>query len=419
MDEEIQDYGLDVLNDDEIELAEPKNDNDQVRRWFLTINNPMWNIETDKEFEYTPETNIEIIHDLSVLEKKENACFFEYKIIKHKIFNKRTKEYEFTGKIIKRPYFKSYDDVKKFLQRMYDDGLIRYAVGQYEQGVNETPHIHIALTYSNTKRFINVKQDFPTARIEKPKSTNKDCKVYCTKEKTRIAEPFEIGVFVEERERTDIKEFHDAIDNGATNAQLKALDLNLYARYTPEKIERFRQDNLKEKYAFCERDVKITFVYGAPRTGKSTFVTRDLCKGDWKNICRVSNYKVGTFENYQAQDVIIFDEFASQIPLTFMNDLLDRFPLPLPARFANRQACYTRVYIISNYALKDLYKDDQMMLGDSYKAFVARIDEVIYFYDKYRWRYEKSTVKQMEMITDPETLAKVETVFEKRCPDEH
>jgi len=81
-----------------------------------------------------------------------------------------------------------------------------------------------------------------------------------------------------------------------------------------------------------------------------------------------------------------------------MNNLLDRLPLELPARFTNRQACFTEVYIISNLPLGELYKDSPQQVR---QAFLERFHEIIKFTALGKWQYEKrkeDKTIQMELI---------------------
>ena len=87
---------------------------------------------------------------------------------------------------------------------MKELGGLKYAVYQYERGENGTYHIQGFIIYKNSKRFINVKQDFPTAHIIVPRGSNIENRDYCTKKETRVAEPVEIGEFSEMRSRNDI-----------------------------------------------------------------------------------------------------------------------------------------------------------------------------------------------------------------------
>ena len=58
-------------------------------------------------------------------------------------------------------------------------------------------------------------------------------------------------------------------------------------------------------------------------------------------------------------------------------DYLDGYPLALPARYANRQACYETVYLISNIDLKEQYVNVQVKEPETWRAFLRRIHQVI------------------------------------------
>ena len=59
-----------------------------------------------------------------------------------------------------------------------------------------------------------------------------------------------------------------------------------------------------------------------------------------------------------------------------MLNYCDIYPIQLPARYANKFACYETVYIISNWSLEDQYKEVQKDNPESWKAFLRRIHEV-------------------------------------------
>jgi hypothetical protein len=216
---------------------------------------------------------------------------------------------------------------------------------------------------------------------------------YCTKRDTRISEPVEIGEFSEMRSRNDIVQFFEMLKLGASNILLKNTFPVLYSQYKPDAIEKFRQDELKEEYGQRFRDIKVTFIYGNARLGKTTYVYGLY---PMKDICRVNNYYKGTFESYVNQRVLVLDEFTGRIDLPFMNNLLDKFPVDLPARFANRTACFDEVYIVSNLELHQLYKEEQATAPEIYNAFVRRIHNIIRFTALGVWRYELKDGKTVQ-----------------------
>ena len=97
----------------------------------------------------------------------------------------------------------------------------------------------------------------------------------------------------------------------------------------------------------------------------------------------------------------MLDEFTGKIDLPFLNNLLDIFPVQLPARFSNRTACFEQVYIISNLPLESLYKEEQSTARAVYNAFIARIHNVIKFTGVGEWQYIK---KDGERVPPPTQL---------------
>lgn len=59
-----------------------------------------------------------------------------------------------------------------------------------------------------------------------------------------------------------------------------------------------------------------------------------------------------------------------------MLNYLDGYPLTLPARYSNRVACYTKVYIISNLCLSRQYPEVQYESPATYAALLRRIQKV-------------------------------------------
>lgn len=87
---------------------------------------------------------------------------------------------------------------------------------------------------------------------------------------------------------------------------------------------------------------------------------------------------------YIGQDVLCLDEFNSNElnsswNIQFFNNLLDCYPLSLPARYTNRQACYTKVVIIANIPIEKQFVYEQYKYYEIFKAFLRRINYTIKF----------------------------------------
>ena len=87
-------------------------------------------------------------------------------------------------------------------------------------------------------------------------------------------------------------------------------------------------------------------------------------------------YLPGRF-GVRIEDVLVLEEFHSQIPISAMLNYLDIYPLTLPARYTDRIACYTKVYITSNIPLEEQYRDIQRYQMETWRAFLRRVQNVI------------------------------------------
>ena len=95
----------------------------------------------------------------------------------------------------------------------------------------------------------------------------------------------------------------------------------------------------------------------------------------YENVYRVTDYK-HPFDTYKGQDILIFEEFHSNIKIQDMLNYLDGYPLDLPCRYNNKVACYTKVYITSNMSLRDQYVNIQREYEETWNAFLRRIGTV-------------------------------------------
>lgn len=127
------------------------------------------------------------------------------------------------------------------------------------------------------------------------------------------------------------------------------------------------------------REIEVAYIYGAPGTGK----TRSIFEAHGaENICRVTNYRMGkgvSFDAYHGQNVLVFEEFNSQISIEEMLNYLDIYPLMLPARYSDRVACFTQVYITSNLPLEQQYPAIQRERPATWEAFLRRIQTVVHY----------------------------------------
>lgn len=173
-----------------------------------------------------------------------------------------------------------------------------------------------------------------------------------------------------------IKVFFEMVKNGASNMELQEVYPSLYMRER-NKIDSYRQDYYHEKYDFRMRtDLEVTYIYGDPGTGKSSYVVN---KYGLQNIFRTCTYRQGAFDYYNGQDIMVFDEFDSSLEITTLNNYLDIYPVTINARYADRVGCFHKVYIISNLPLSEQYLKEQQEKPIIYEALIRRIHNIVHF----------------------------------------
>lgn len=349
----------------ELDELEVKTTSNQARRWCFTINNPLGiGIE---EIDIT-KTDLEIKEDyynLSYLQ--DNLDYFNFKYVLYESPDEEdalnTKQF-----IVKRPFFKSIEAFREYLTNLEH---WKYSIFQYEKGESGTPHFQGFLIFKIAKRFSTMKLYFPFAHFEKCKGSSAENREYCSKSDTKISGPYEDGEFAEERARTDVSEFLNLVQSGASKKDLAKLSGHLYLKERT-KIEQIYADTF-EDYATQCRDVDVTYIYGDSGVGKSTYIRRKI---GLKNTFFVHKYDNSMFTNYKYQDNIVLDEFKGQIPIQDLNQMLDVMPIEMRGLNCLKYGAYHHVYIISNYMPTELYQDTKEKEPKIFKSFMRRLHKI-------------------------------------------
>lgn len=276
--------------------------------------------------------------------------------------------------------------------------LLYYSMGD-EIGQEQTPHIHIFVAYRSGMRFSSLKRKFPTAHIDYCNGTALENKEYVFKSGEKYHKDEngsyeytdstgkvhkgvhyddtneEYGELPEDRpgKRRDLDELYDLIKSGASTYEI--LETNPQYIDRIDKIEKVRQTLLEEKYKNTWRTLDVTYIWGVTGTGKTRSV---MDRYGYENVYRVTDYD-HPFDSYHGQDVIVFEEFRSSLKIDDMLKYLDGYPLEFPARYMNKQACFTKVYLISNINLKAQYPNVQKQETRTWEAFIRRIHTVQIF----------------------------------------
>lgn len=160
-------------------------------------------------------------------------------------------------------------------------------------------------------------------------------------------------------------------------------------------VEKARQTLLEEKYNTERRNVQVYYIYGETGTGKTRFVMDSF---GYANVYKVTNYE-HPFDRYNGEPVLLLDEFRSSLPFGDMLQYLDIYPCRLPARYADKIACYDKVFIVSNIPLSKQYPNIQVEDSESWNALVRRINKITQFTRNAPF-FETNEVEQIEEIVD-------------------
>lgn len=257
----------------------------------------------------------------------------------------------------------------------------------------EMPHTHVFLYRKGAIRVDTIQKKFPRVHFDACQGTCSEARAYIRKEgkwaETEKAETSVPGTYEEggtmpsEREEGGIRDADliDAIEAGLSTAEIIRRSSKYVFRAAD--IDLLRQTLIADRYRTQDREITIHYLFGPTSSGMigSIYASHPAAE-----ICRITNYgspSTGVrYDSYHEHPVLVFEGFLGQIPLADLLIYLDRHPLMLPARYSDRAACYTTVYIVSSIPLEEQYTAEQRINPDAWKDFISRIDHVVeYFSD--------------------------------------
>ena len=257
----------------------------------------------------------------------------------------------------------------------------KYIAVSKEKGKNGTEHLQGYIEFSNPVPFDRLKKTLPTAHIEKRKGSPQQARDYVFKEGNyadkadTIVEPaIEDGnVPKGQGKRNDLTEIAELLEQGSTPKDIRISYPTHYLRYR-QHIHTMHQEIQEEKYKSVIRDLEIYYVWGESRTGKTGGIYDYYGMED---VYRVNDYQ-NPFDSYAGQDIIILEEYHSNLPMSYLLQLLEGYPLRLTARYMDKIACFTKVFIVSNKTISEQYPNIQQESRATFQAFKNRINQSIH-----------------------------------------
>lgn len=220
---------------------------------------------------------------------------------------------------------------------------VRCAVWSREIGDSGTPHYQGYMCMLKQTKLGGMKKLIEGAHFESCKGNHAQNIAYCTKDPKEgpwwYPDEATVRDYKGQGNRTDIDKLIEKMDSGATVSEIR--------RDMPSMLLYHRPSIIAEVAARLppppdERDVTGLVLWGPTATGKTHYAVHT-----WHPF--FVNPGRGPWDKYESQKTICFDEFDyNNWPITFMNRVLDKWPLDLDCRYANKSAYWTRVLILAN-----------------------------------------------------------------------
>lgn len=198
-----------------------------------------------------------------------------------------------------------------------------------------------------------------------PKSNQK----YCSKD----GDFEEDGDLPQQGERNDIAEFRDAILDGMSEEELIMEYPNMMARY-----DRFYQrcrNLVLKKVARKNIDTtpEVIVIIGDSGIGKSRTCYDNEKIEDIYPLETGDGSKDSVFWcGYNGEEVILIDDFHSDLKLNYMLRLLDRYPMKLNIKGSHTYKCAKRIYITSNIEVNQWYPNCASRHKDALKRRITK-----------------------------------------------
>lgn len=276
---------------------------------------------------------------------------------------------------------------KKIMMRRFNAAAqvppCTYAVFQVEVG--ESGNLHLQGYFEFNKRMtLNQVHNHcgGHAHCELAKGNQQQCIDYCTKEDTRMpdTEPKSYGEPMKlnrnggtSGSRTDWADIVRMVKEGEHDAEI----ISAHPAATPHTkaigAARFAFQSRRSR----SEQTELLVFYGEPGTGK-TRTAIGLCDPGTYFIINADGKQLW-WDGYDPDKhtTIIFDEFTgSRCPLTFLNQLADRYDIDVQTKGSFKRFLAKRIIITSNFAPYEWYKG---VAQSKFEALERRIKVSVHF----------------------------------------
>lgn len=250
-----------------------------------------------------------------------------------------------------------FDELGIRLSNAVNNGHVRYLVFQVEVG-EESKRYHLQgyIELKTTQRMSYVKKmlDCNEAHLERRSGTRDEARAYCMKADTRAPgyEPIEIGIWVRDKQRTDVDTYVDAIKKGATKMYLIDNYPTQFCRFP--RVYNDIKSAMLESQVTQTREVKVFYYYGVPGTGKS-YHARLWAERHGLDYFHITKNMYPWYDGYNGEDVLIIDDLNDAwIPADSLLQILDKYKCTMQIKGNTVAGLWNYVFITSNYLPEEI-----------------------------------------------------------------
>lgn len=239
---------------------------------------------------------------------------------------------------------------------------LRYMVWQFEEcPTTFRTHVQMYAEFLEPFRMNAVKEMLgcPSAHLEQRRGTRNQARDYCMKEESRIAGPYELGVWEldpngNQGKRTDLDELASRVAAGDSLLDVAEHSPATYIRnYRGIQNYKFLIDQQAAREKF--REVETVVITGPSGVGKTRSVF-DYCKMHNYSLFKLDMGENLWFDGYAGEEVLLLDDFYGGIKYHVILNMLDVYPYRCPIKGGHIWANWKMVFITSNKVPAAWYK---------------------------------------------------------------
>jgi hypothetical protein len=213
---------------------------------------------------------------------------------------------------------------------------VKYLCWQLEAAETGTLHLQGLVIFINPKTLGGCRLINGRCHWEIMRGTLAQAEKYCSKEDTRVLGPWRRGVKPQPGKRNDIWDIKAMIDQGHSEKAIADAHFATWAKFH-RAFSRYRLLSIKQRNA----RPTIFILWGASGLGKTRVVREAFSEAYWKPRSK-------WWDGYENQEVVIFDEFYSWIPLAELLKILDWYPMQVETKGGSVQLTTSCFVFTSN-----------------------------------------------------------------------